>query len=188
MKDLGILLLLTSIFFSCQINRKKIDDVEVSEKIRINQIGYEINAPKRFVVVDSDPEIFELINERGDVRFEGRLVDRGVWEASGESVKMGDFSEFSEPGTYRIYMENAGISFPFVIGGNIFLDAAIDGLKSFYLQRMSMDIDQDFAGVYMRRGGHPDTVCYFHESTGKSAGFKASRGDGMTQEITGSTS
>ena len=177
MKIFSYYFFLISIFISCQTNRKNIDTTQPSENIRLNQIGYELNGPKRFIVADSGSEIFELISdETGEVKYKGSLVDRGVWQASGESVKMGDFSTFDEPGTYRIYLGEEGTSYPFVIGSNIFLDAAIDGVKSFYLQRMSMDIDQQYAGVYMRQGGHPDTVCYFHESTGKASGSKASPG------------
>ena len=176
MKNFMYYLLFLSILISCHTKRKNIEDRQVSEKIRINQIGYELNGPKKFVVTDSEASIFELINETGDVKYKGGLVNRGTWEASSESVKEGDFSEFTEAGNYRIFLEGVGLSYPFIIGNNIYLDAAIDGLKSFYLQRMSMDIDQYYAGVYMRKEGHPDTVCYFHKSTGKSSGFKSSPG------------
>lgn len=161
---------------SCQSTRQDIDNTTISDMIRINQIGYEINSPKRFIVVDTESEAFEIINESGDVMLEGNLTDRGEWESSGESVKMGDFSTLTDPGTYRISIENEGISYPFQIGSNLYLDAAIDGLKSFYLQRMTIDIDQKYAGVYQRSGGHPDTVCYFHESSGRSSGYKSSPG------------
>ncbi len=164
------------ILISCQSSNKDIDKTEISDKIRINQIGYQLNSPKKFIVSNSESGTFEIINESGDVSFEGNLVDRGTWESSGESVKMGDFSTFNDPGTYWIRVSDEGISYPFVIGSNIFLDAAIDGLKSFYLQRMTIDIDQKYAGVFQRPGGHPDTICYFHESTGRNSGHKSSPG------------
>jgi len=160
---------------ACQSGRE-IDQNNLSNTIRINQIGYEINAPKRFVVADADVTAFEVLDEAGNVVYDGRLTDNGVWESSGEQVKMGDFSKLNDPGTYRIQTDDGSLSYAFIIGSNIFLDAAIDGLKSFYLQRMSMDIEQRYAGVYMRPAGHPDTLCYFHESTGKSSGHKASPG------------
>jgi len=176
MKNRQIFIALLIIMISCQSSQNDIDKTSISDKIRINQIGYEVNSPKRFMVSNSKSGTFEIINESGDVEFEGNLVDRGIWESSGESVKMGDFSTFNDPGTYRIYVSGEGISYPFVIGMNLFLDAAIDGLKSFYLQRMTIDIDQKFAGVFQRPGGHPDTVCYFHESTAQKSGDKSSPG------------
>jgi endoglucanase len=176
MKNKILFLIVSSISIACQFGKRDLDTTQVTEKIRINQIGYEINSPKKFIVVDSKSEDFEIIDESGDVRYEGKLVNNGTWKDSGESVKLGDFSNFTESGTYWIQVDNEGISYPFLIGSNIFLDAAIDGLKSFYLQRMSMDIEQKYAGVYKRVGGHPDTVCYFHESTGKSSGYKSSPG------------
>jgi endoglucanase len=176
MKNSIHLFILISILISCQEEKREIDSTQVSDKIRINQIGYEFNSPKKFLVVDSKSEYFEVISESGDVKYEGQLIDNGVWDASGESVKIGEFSTFNEPGTYWIQVIDEGISYPFIIGSNIFLDAAIDGVKSFYLQRMSMDIEQKYAGVFKRPGGHPDTICYFHESTGKSSGYKSSPG------------
>jgi len=176
MKNKIQFLILLSVLISCQSAKKDIDNTQVSDKIRINQIGYEMNSPKKFIVVDSKSDAFEIISESGDVKFEGILEDNGTWEASGESVKVGDFSRYNDPGTYWIQVVEEGISYPFIIGQNIFLDAAIDGLKSFYLQRVSMDIDQKYAGVFLRPGGHPDTVCYFHESTGKKTGSKPSSG------------
>jgi endoglucanase len=171
-----IFLIICLFFISCQSSRRDIDKTQISGKIRANQIGYELNAPKKFVVVDSKSDAFELINESGDVKFKSNLIDNGAWEASGEFVKMGDFSNFNDPGTYWIHVIDEGISYPIVIGKNIFLDAAIDGLKSFYLQRASMDIDQKYAGVFRRKGGHPDTVCYFHPSTGRYSGHMSSPG------------
>ncbi len=176
MKNHQFFIILLVVLLSCQSSKSDMDNTSISDKIRINQIGYELNSPKRFIVSNSESGTFEIINESGDVSFEGNLVDRGTWESSGESVKMGDFSTFNDPGTYWIRVRDEGISYPFVIGSNIFLDAAIDGLKSFYLQRMTMDIVQKYAGVFQRPGGHPDTVCYFHESTGRNSGHKSSPG------------
>ncbi len=176
MKNLQFFIVFFIILLSFQCAQQDDSKTMVSDKIRINQIGYEIYSPKRFVVIDTKSEAFEIINESGDVIHEGSLIDRGEWKSSGESVKMGDFSTLSAPGTYRISIENVGISYPFQIGSNLYLDAAIDGLKSFYLQRMTIDIDQKYAGVYRRPGGHPDTICYFHESTGRSTGYKSSPG------------
>jgi endoglucanase len=176
MKNHQFFIILIIILISCQPSRKDSGEILISDKIRINQIGYEVNSPKRFIVSETESETFEIINESGDVIQEGVLSNRGKWESSGESVKMGDFSTFNNHGTYRIRIEDEGSSYLFQIGNNLYLDAAIDGLKSFYLQRMTMDIDQKFAGVYQRPGGHPDTVCYFHESTGRSSGPKSSPG------------
>ncbi len=176
MKNHQFFIILLGILLSFQCSGPDNSTNMMSDNIRINQVGYEINSPKRFIVTDTESEAFEILNESGDVIHEGNLIDRGEWKSSGESVKMGDFSTFNDHGTYRIRVEGHGTSYPFQIGSNLYLDAAIDGLKSFYLQRMTIDIDQKFAGVYRRPGGHPDTVCYFHESTGRNSGYKSSPG------------
>ena len=74
-----------------------------------NQIGYEIHGPKRFMISDSESRIFEIINESGDVSYKGELAERGTWESAGEMVKMGDFSTFDDPGTYRIRVKDEGM-------------------------------------------------------------------------------
>ena len=115
MKNHHFFIVLSIILVSCQSSRKDIGITETSDKIRINQIGYEINSPKRFIVSDTESETFEIINESGNILHEGNLADRGIWKSSGESVKMGDFSSFNDPGTYRIRIENEEISYPYFL-------------------------------------------------------------------------
>ena len=175
--NLKIPIVILSFFvISCNEKKNQDNDLPISEDIRFNQIGYLLGGPKIFIIVNSSAEEFKLIDESGNIKFEGVLKDGGIWDSSGEEVKTGDFTKFNEPGFYKIIIPETAESYPFIIGANIFRDAAIDGLKSFYLQRMSMDIKQKYAGVYKRKAGHPDTVCYYHASSGKNSGTLASPG------------
>jgi endoglucanase len=53
------------------------------------------------------------------------------------------------------------------------MDASI---KSFYFQRASMALEEQYGGVYQRASGHPDDQCLFHPSTGKTEGTLNSPG------------
>ncbi len=163
--------------FSCN-HQKPASTVELKTEdyYRINQIGYYEAGPKRFVVVEATPDHFDLINENDQVVYSGNLSEAVLWESSGENVRIGDFTDFTDPGTYRIRIEGMGNSHPFVVGETIYEEAALAALKSNYFQRSSMAIDESYGGKYHRLGGHPDTVCIYHPSTGHDGGQKASPG------------
>ncbi|RLD23290.1 MAG: cellulase, partial [Bacteroidetes bacterium] len=147
-----------------------------SDLIRINQLGYYPASSKEFVAVDSDAESFQLVDEKGKVHFEGTLVGNGTWEASGEKVSLGDFSQFKTPGTYMIFIAPDMISYPFEIMDKVHLEALNASIKSFYFQRASMPIEEQYGGVYQRASGHPDDKCTFHPATGQGEGMLSSPG------------
>jgi endoglucanase len=143
---------------------------ESNEIIRINQVGYFTDGPKVFVVVDSEAESFSLKNENGETVFEGALTPKGVWDKSAESVSLGDFSTFITPGTYTIVLDNGNESYPFEVADDVLEDVKRAALKSYYLHRISMPIEEQYAGIYKRPLGHKDDNQPFHASTGKTSG------------------
>lgn len=54
--------------------------------------------------------------------------------------------------------------------------AAYASLKSFYYQRSSFELTPQFAGLWTRPAGHPDTACIFHASTGKTGKISSKGG------------
>ncbi|NLP57588.1 glycoside hydrolase family 9 protein [Lutibacter sp. B1] len=171
----GILFSILSllIIVSCTSEKKKIP---VSESIRINQIGFYPNSIKQFVVVDSIPTSFEVLDEQGEVVFEGKFQDNGIWEQSGEHVFLGDFSSFNKVGTYVIVVDKKEKSYPFEIKQEIYNEAFKASIKSFYFQRASMPIEEQYGGIYKRNVGHLDDTCLFHPSSGKNEGTLNSPG------------
>ncbi len=150
--------------------------LEPSENIRLNQVGYYPSSVKEFVLVDKSAEVFRIEDEEGDVVFEGRLEGRGTWEASGELVMLGDFSELREPGTYRIEIDGIGASHTFKIERDVYDKAFRAAIKSYYFQRASMPIDEKHGGIYRRAAGHADTACAYHPSSGRKKGALDSPG------------
>jgi endoglucanase len=147
-----------------------------SNDIRINQVGYYPRAVKRFVVVESSSAEFEIKDGGGAVRYKGQIKDNGYWSASGEHVKVGDFSEFKEPGRYTITVRDKGESHPFQISPDLYGEALKAAMKTYYFQRASMPLDEKYAGKYARAMGHPDDSCTYHPSSGKTEGRLSSPG------------
>lgn len=160
-------------FVSCQ---SPASDAPETKSIRLNQIGYFVNGVKKFVVADSEAKSFAIVAAPSDTIFKGALESKGIWDKSGEQVTVGDFTDLDSEGTYRIVLDDGDESYPFSIGKDIFDDLKIAALKSFYLHRISMPIEEQYAGIYHRPLGHEDVALPFHPSTGKTAGTLDSPG------------
>lgn len=148
---------------------------EKSEKksfdfIRMNQLGFYPSAIKQFVLADVEGSDFKVVSREGDVKYEGKLEVQGIWEASGERVFLGDFSELKEEGAYTILVNDTLKSYEFEIKKNVYNDALKASTKSFYFQRASMAIAEVYGGKYQRAAGHPDHACSMHPSSGKTEG------------------
>ncbi|MBP8131173.1 MAG: glycoside hydrolase family 9 protein [Candidatus Hydrogenedentes bacterium] len=115
-------------------------------EVLINQVGYDAGAPKSFVVqsnADADNPTFNLL--RGDkVLFSGELAKRGRIQGAfgqdwGHVYWRGDFSEFDEPGTYRIRVtvgRTQAESYEFEIGENLVWQRTVrPAYRYFYYQR-----------------------------------------------------
>jgi endoglucanase len=158
-----------------------IDDVSFysspdTASLRVNQLGYLTKSVKRAVLADGEADAFSLLDEQGDVVYSAELSDAAVWEPSGESAKVADFSDFVTPGKYRV-LAGTAISYPFAIGGSVFDDVSRGLVKAYYFNRASTALTSSYAGVYQRAGGHPDTSVIVHESAaspGRPAGSSIS--------------
>jgi endoglucanase len=161
------------LFTACNSNSKPINNAG-KEDIRLNQVGYYPSTIKKAIVVNSVSATFELRDTTGKKVYDGKLEEAGTWDKSGEQVKIADFSAFTTVGCYTLFVTDKGESFRFLIKSGVYRDALKAALKSYYFQRCSMPLDAKYAGVYARASGHPDTVCYFHPSTGHTTGTKPS--------------
>ena len=87
----------------------------------------------------------------------------GFWdEASGDYVRLIDFSSFTRPGTYRLETFETQ-SVPFEIGSGIYDGLVVDALRYFYLNRSGIDLEQQYALDWARPAGHlsdRDVTCY----------------------------
>ena len=155
MKHLLFFMLITTV-----ANAQQLDD-----HIRLNQAGFYPAAPKIAVVVnDSTNDNFYVVSEKNhDTVYRGKL---GAVLHSGNSslsTRIADFTAFNKPGNYIVVAGNK-TSYPFNIEKNVLRDVAVSSLKSYYYQRMSMPLEEKYAGKWARSEGHPDSVVYVHSS------------------------
>jgi endoglucanase len=165
-------ILVSSTFFVACEESKSAKENKISENIRLNQFGYYPNAIKKVVVADSvQHQNFQLLDSKTkEVVFEGKLSEPEVWKLAGEKVQIADFSDIKTDGSYQIYVEKLGYSYPFEIKKNV-LDTVFTGsIRGMYYQRVSIPLEEKYAGKWHREMAHADDQILFHPSSGKTSG------------------
>ncbi|WP_018611300.1 glycoside hydrolase family 9 protein [Segetibacter koreensis] len=151
----------------------------VTDRIKVNQLGYYSNAPKIAVVTGStDAQTFYITSTNlRDTLFTGRLSEEKQSANSSTKTKIADFSSLQKKGIFVVLIPGVGHSYVFDIANNVNQIAAVAGLKGYYYQRVSMPLEEKYAGKWHRSAGHPDTAVYIHPSaasTQRPAGTKIS--------------
>ncbi len=145
---------------------------------RINQLGYYPAANKIVPIKGTSDSTFVLLDTDGNTVYNGVLSKYFYWSLSGDSVKHADFSDFRQEGTFWIKTSDKGMSPPVKISTNVLYDVSMASLKTFYYQRASMPLEEQYAGRFARPAGHPDTSCLFHSSSGKDEDTPAASSPG----------
>jgi endoglucanase len=139
--------------------------VDAGAAIRVNQIGFPPQAEKLAAVTDSTASGFEVVRaDDGKTVFTGKLGAPALWKASAETVRLADFSALTAPGEYRIKLDGAAPSDRFVIRADAYRDLNAASIKAYYMNRASIPLLPQYAGVYARPAGHPDDKVLVHAS------------------------
>ena len=158
-KGIAVLLLVSS----------PIGEIQSQKFVRVNQIGYMVNAPKYAQIGGLNAYRFELKDAKTEETvFKGSLPEGKRWNQSREVTQFADFSAFQKPGKYYVEV-NGERSHPFVIGHrSIFKEFSTWTLKAFYLWRSSIAIEPQYATFketnFAREMGHPDEEVFIHSS------------------------
>ena len=139
-----------------------------ADSYRINQLGYYPEGNKVVPVVGAQDSTFFLVKATGDTVYRGELSAPMVWTLAQDTVRQADFSDFKDEGIFWILTADKGKSPPVRISSNVLYDISLASLKTFYFQRASMPLEEQYAGRFAREAGHPDTACLFHPSTGRT--------------------
>lgn len=131
--------------------------------LKVNQVGYHAEGQK---VAVAEPEVksktFTLKDSKGRTVWKGKAVRTAVSPFSDKTRQVVDFSKVSKPGTYTL---SAGKhKQQVVIAEKPYGDIAVAAMKSYYLQRTGMPIEEKYAGKYARPAAHPDTNVQIHPS------------------------
>ena len=159
-KTLRFLVLAGFIIGSCTPSSRELQ--YDSENILVNQIGYPTKGNKTGLSKIGAGG-FRLVNENGEVVFEGKAKEPRYWELSGDTVSALDFSDFTAEGRYRL-CAGGECSALFSIGTQLYRPLADAALKSYYYARCSQEIPPQYGGQWVRKAGHPDTTVFIHSS------------------------
>ncbi len=140
----------------------------VTARIKLNQIGFYPNAPKKAVVTDSvsvaASRFFITSTNLRDTFFSGALSEQKQSAYSKTKTRIADFTSFNRAGSFVVFVPGVGHSYVFQISNNANKQAAVSTLKGYYYQRVSMPLEEKYAGKWHRSAGHPDNVVYIHPS------------------------
>jgi endoglucanase len=138
--------------------------------IQVNQLGFLPAAQKLAVVPAGSATRFSLLDAAsGKPVFEGALGAAATWDASGESVRVADFSSVRTPGSYRLAVAGLPDSAPFPIAADAYRALDAGAIRALTLNRASIALPERIAGVYARPAGHPDDKVLVHESAASKA-------------------
>lgn len=138
---------------------------QLSEDIRINQIGFYPEAPKIAVVEAAKDTAFYITSPSlRDTLYTGELSRAYTSGISSKTTRIADFSDFKLTGTFVLYIPAIGYSHPFDIQPEVHHDVAKAALKGFYFQRASTVLPPEYGAMWSRPGGHPDDRVVVHPS------------------------
>ncbi len=139
-------------------------------KIRINQLGFYTKGPKSAVViapVNSD-DFYIISTTKKDTVFKGKLEKEIQSKNSSLITRYADFTSFQKNGKFVVAIPGYPQSCSFDIKPKAEYAAAVSSLKAFYYQRVSMPLEEKYAGKWGRPAGHPDTAVLVHASAASS--------------------
>ncbi|MEM7699295.1 MAG: glycoside hydrolase family 9 protein, partial [Verrucomicrobiota bacterium] len=147
-----------------------------SEAIHVSHLGFRPDDPfKRAYLslwmgtggeAEFQVDTFALIDESGEEVFAGEVIP-GIDADTAEpfvnrknhtqaDVAWMDFSEFTEPGSFRVYIPGLGTSYPFVIGEQVWEDAFKVSLKGLLHHRSGIELGPPFTTYERPRPFHPE--------------------------------
>lgn len=141
------------------------------ESIRLNQVGFYTSGPKVAIVTgDVTATIFYVTSTNlRDTFYTGTLGPARQSKYSVTITRLADFSPLRKVGSFVVLVPGVGHSYGFRVADGVYNEAAIATLKGFYYQRASMTLEPQYAGMWHRSAGHPDTEVLVHPSAASSS-------------------
>jgi endoglucanase len=138
----------------------------VAQRVRVNQVGFYPQGPKRALVIGGDYGRFSVLTEGAlTVAWEGTLSAPTRWDATGERVQVADFSDLVASGRYVISVEGVEErSAPFAVAPAIYAPLGQALVQAYYSQRASTPIEAAWVGDWARAAGHADDQVIVHPS------------------------
>lgn len=131
--------------------------------LKVNQVGYHTEGQKIAVAEQGiKSKTFTLKDSKGRTVWKGKAVRTAVSPFSDKTRQIIDFSKVSKAGTYTL---TAGKhKQQVIIAEKPYEEISVAAMKSYYLQRTGMPIEEKYAGKYARPAAHLDTNVQIHPS------------------------
>jgi len=127
--------------------------------IHYNQIGYDLRLPKKAIITGKglncmilDEQDMGAWNQQADRKIDFVLSEPVYDEASGDTVRILDFSAVSKPGRYFIFADGEQVTVEIKEKPYHELNNAL--LKGFYYQRCGCELPEKYAGPYRHAACH----------------------------------
>ncbi|WP_315817308.1 glycoside hydrolase family 9 protein [Paraflavitalea speifideaquila] len=151
---------------TCLLSGSLVQAQTTPNAIRINQEGYYTRAPKLAAITGAIKATDFYIVDAGqrDTLYKGVLSDLLSSSNSSLQTRVADFSAFRQTGKFRLAVPGMPSSYVFSIASHAHHTSSVALLKGFYYQRVSMILQDKYAGKWHRPAGHPDTAVAIHPS------------------------
>lgn len=126
--------------------------------------GLDYDAGKPFWLIDTTTK--EKVYEGKTILSQSKdYKDHHERNHNDTDVFMMDFSDFSEPGQYQVYVDGVGTSYEFEIGENTWRNGFYVSARGMYHQRSGIALEQPYTDYQRPRPFHPEDGMVIHQST-----------------------
>ena len=132
--------------------------------IHLNQVGFYPGDTKIAVAIGATADSFFIKDTQGTTVYKGILGPGKYWDASNDTARVADFSDYQSIGRYKILIKGCPDSYMFRIAPAVHHELARASIKAFYYNRASYRLESAYAGTWARDGGHPDDSVLIHPS------------------------
>ena len=158
-----------SLFVVDGSNAEVIKGCPVPIQVKVNQIGYKPDDVKSVLVTSPADEKFKVVNvSTNETVYIGTYSAAAFDPAMGTSVRIGDFSEVTAPGTYQIISSPSGASYEFDIGDGLYDDIYKDVVLMLYNQRCGTKLEASVSGDFAHDACHTQEATVYGDTSGKT--------------------
>lgn len=135
--------------------------------ILVDQVGYASGSNKIAVFRGEIlPDTYKIIRaDTGKTVYLGEIEEKGYDAVTNEAISYGDFTEFTEEGTYYLQAEYVGQSYSFVISEDPYTDLFKEALKQYYYNRCGANLSRELAGEAAHNACHTRTAQLKEDAT-----------------------
>jgi len=128
--------------------------------IHLNQVGYDINMPKKAIITGNGECCF-IVSADNEVSFEPQVSPPVFDTASGDTVRTVDFTDIKTPGAYFLFAD--GLCKRFFIKERPYRALTGALVKGLYYQRCGCELEEKHAGRFSHKICHTGKAALVHD-------------------------